>query len=264
MARAAVTDRSSGEARFAGRTAVVTGGAGEIGRAVARRLAAEGARTLIVDIEPDGVAAAVHEVVESGGQARGCIADVTDAVDVAAYARAADEFGGGRIDLFVNNAGIVGPVADIPAFPDEDFDRVMAVNVRGVFLGLKHVLPHVPYGGAVVNTASTAGIIGSPGLVAYIASKHAVVGMTKVAALEQARRGVRVNALCPGPVEGRMMSDIERGKGLAHEETAARIVPMGRYATVEEVASLACVLLSPELGFTTGGVFTADGGQTAA
>jgi NAD(P)-dependent dehydrogenase (short-subunit alcohol dehydrogenase family) len=249
--------------RFEGRTAVVTGAGGEIGRAVALRLARDGARMLAVDVDATRLDATVRAVEEAGGAAEAFVADVTNAGDVAAYAERAADLGSGRIDLFANNAGVEGPVAPIPDYPDEAFDRVIAVNVRGVFLGLKHVLPRMTRGGAIVNTASTAGVIGAAGLVAYIASKHAVVGITRTAALECGGRGIRVNAVCPGPVEGRMMTSLEDGLGGAEARAAFLAgLPLGRYARVEEVAGMIGFLLSDEAGFSTGGTYLLDGGQT--
>ncbi len=248
---------------FAGRTAVVTGAGGEIGTAICLRLAGDGARVLAVDVDAPRLDATVQAVAEAGGEAVAFAADVTNAGDVAAYADRAAELAAGPIDLFANNAGIEGPVAPIHDYPDEGFDRVIAVNVRGVFLGLKHVLPRMARGGAVVTTASTAGVIGAAGLVAYIASKHAVVGITRTAALECGERGIRVNAVCPGPVEGRMMTSLEEGLGgAAAREAFLASLPLGRYARVGEVADMVAFLLSDRAGFSTGGTYLLDGGQT--
>ncbi len=248
--------------RFAGKTAIVTGAGGQIGAATAGRLASEGARVLVVDRDTDGAEATVAAIRAAGGVAECFTADVTDAASVAAYAAAGAELGGGRVELFYNNAGIEGVVAPIEEYPDDDFDRVIAVNVRGVFLGLKHVIPYVPRGGAIVNTASTAGLRGTAGVVAYIASKHAVIGITRTAALELADRGIRVNAVCPGPVEGRMVQSLERGFGATDPRSAPTRLPLGRYGKREEIAAMVAFLLSDESSFSTGGQFVADGGRT--
>ena len=250
--------------RFDGKTAVVTGAGGEIGAASARRLAREDAQVLVVDLDKDRVDEVTDGITRAGGNAHGFVADVTQSASVAAYAEQGALLGNGKIDLFVNNAGIEGPLAPVEDFPEEGFDRVIAVNVRGVFLGLKHVVPYLPRGGAVVNTASTAGLMGAAGLVAYIASKHAVIGITRTVALEVAGRGIRVNAVCPGPVEGRMMASIERNTGIADAHRAfVATIPMARYGAVDEVAAMICFLLSDEAGFSTGAYHVLDGAQTA-
>ncbi|MFN2323932.1 MAG: SDR family NAD(P)-dependent oxidoreductase [Trueperaceae bacterium] len=246
---------------FTGKVAIITGGGGDIGRVTAVTLAEQGAKLFIVDVDGEAVEATVNAVREVGGTAEGMTADVTDPEQVEAYAqKAADTFG--DIDLFFNNAGIEGPAAPITDYPVEAFDKVLSVNVRGVFLGLKFVLPRMKSGGAVVNMASVAGLIGSPGLVGYIASKHAVIGITRTAALEQAARNVRVNAICPAPIQGRMMKSIETNAG-ATEEDFKGTVPMGRYGTPQEVANLTVMLLSDEASFMTGSFYTVDGGTKA-
>jgi NAD(P)-dependent dehydrogenase (short-subunit alcohol dehydrogenase family) len=247
--------------RFEGRTVVVTGAGGQIGRATALRLAREGARVLVVDRDASGVEETVAAV---GDAARGCVADVTDAAAIARYAAEGAELGGGRIDAFFNNAGIEGPVAPIEQYPVEEWDRVFAVNARAVFIGLKEVLPHMGEGGAVVNTASIAGVTGAPGIVGYIAAKHAVVGITRTAALETGARGIRVNAVCPGPIEGRMMGSLEEGWGGDVRDALLRAIPMRRYGTVDEVAGVVTFLLSADAGFVHGTTYVMDGGQTAS
>jgi 3alpha(or 20beta)-hydroxysteroid dehydrogenase len=250
--------------RFEGRTAVVTGAAGQIGAATARRLAGEGAKVLVVDRDADGVAATVAAIEGEGGVARGCVADVTDAQAIARYAAQGAELGGGRIDAFFNNAGVEGPVAPIEEYPVEDFDRVLAINVRGVFLGLKHVLGHMGEGGAIVNTASIAGVLGAPAIVAYVAAKHAVVGITRTAAVETGGRGIRVNAVCPGPIEGRMMGALEEGWGGDVHGALVQGIPLGRYGSPADVAALVAFLLSPEAAHCHGAAYVVDGGQTAS
>jgi NAD(P)-dependent dehydrogenase (short-subunit alcohol dehydrogenase family) len=194
---------------------------------------------------------------------------VTRAADVAAYVQAAlDAFG--RIDCFHNNAGIEGKVAPTAEYDEAMFDAVMGVNVKGVFLGLRHVLPVMikQERGAVVNTASIAGLVGTAGMPAYVASKHAVIGLTKVAAAEVGPQGVRVNAVCPGPIDTRMVQDIARqvspnNPGSVEARYAAGL-PLRRYGTAEEVAHLVLFLCSDLASNITGAQYVVDGGRTAA
>jgi NAD(P)-dependent dehydrogenase (short-subunit alcohol dehydrogenase family) len=247
--------------RFEGRVAVVTGAGGNIGAAVVARLAAEGAAVLAVDID---AAAAAKTAEEAGDGVRPFAADVSRAADVADYAAAASELGDGGIHAFFNNAGIEGPVAPVESYDDDEFDGVMAINVRGVFLGIKHITAYMAAGAAIVNTASVAATKGFAGMSGYTASKHAVLGLTRSAALELAPRGIRVNAISPGPVEGRMMRSLEQGvdpeKG--HDIFVAT-VPLGRYVKPTEIANSVAYLLSEEAAFVTGTAFANDGGQTA-
>ena len=254
--------------RFEGKVAVVTGAAGGIGRAAAARLAAEGARVVAVDLPDSDLDAALRAVAEAGGEAIAVPADVTRPADHERYAAAAvARFGG--IDAFFNNAGIEGAVAPLADYPEDVFDRVMAVNVKGVWLGLRAVFPAMRArgGGAIVNTASTAGLGGTPHLVAYGASKHAVIGITRTAALEFARDGVRVNAICPAPIKTRMMRSIERGGDPDDPESRRAAIaaglPLRRYGEPREVAALAAFLLSDEASFMTGAAYPIDGGAKA-
>jgi NAD(P)-dependent dehydrogenase (short-subunit alcohol dehydrogenase family) len=177
--------------RFEGKVAVITGGGGGIGRATAVRLAGEGARIAAVDVSKPGLAETVAAVERAGGQAIALEADVTRDADVERYVWAAREQLG-RVDAFFNNAGILGETKPITDYSEATFDRVIAINLKGVWLGLKHVgaAMKAQGGGAIVNTASIAGLTGTPGLVAYTASKHAVVGMTRTAAMEFSRHGI--------------------------------------------------------------------------
>ena len=193
---------------FTGKVAVVTGGANGIGRAVSLGFARRGAKVVVVDRDAEAGAAVAAEI---GKAAIFRAADVTRSAEVQAYAQAAlDAFG--AIDCFHNNAGIEGRVAPTAEYDEAAFDAVMGVNVKGVFLGLRHVLPvMIRQGrGAVVNTASIAGLVGTVGMPAYVASKHAVIGLTKVAAGEVGPLGIRVNAICPGPIDTRMVQDIAK------------------------------------------------------
>jgi 3alpha(or 20beta)-hydroxysteroid dehydrogenase len=195
-------------------------------------------------------------------------ADVTRSMDVERYVAAATERFGG-IDGFFNNAGILGAVSPLIEYPEAEFDRVLAVNVKGVWLGMKAVAPVMAArgGGAIVNTASIAGLRGSPNLIAYTASKHAVVGLTRSAAIELVRRGIRVNAVCPAPIETPMARELEQGFGRdnparAHERFSASI-PMRRFGEPDEVAALVVFLLSSEAAYINGGIYTVDGGSMA-
>jgi 3alpha(or 20beta)-hydroxysteroid dehydrogenase len=253
------------------RGVVITGAAGEIGSACCRRLLDAGHRIVAVDVD-EAAGKALVESLDDGDMVSLVTADVTDEAAVADYVAHAMSLLG-AIDGFFNNAGIEGAVAPIPAYPTEVFDRVVAVNLRGVFLGLKHVMAAMAQtgGGAIVNTASVAGLVGSAGLSPYIATKHAVVGITKVAALEGAPIGVRVNAVCPGPVESRMMGSLEAGAMALldlPDQAAAKAgfiqrIPGGRYATADEVAAVVQFLLSPESGYMSGAAIPVDWGFTA-
>jgi 3alpha(or 20beta)-hydroxysteroid dehydrogenase len=186
---------------FSGKNIIVTGATGDLGVAIVQRLISEGANVLAVAGQQSKISRLA--TVSGPGRLETCVADVSDAKQVLAYATRAFALWG-QIDGFVNNAGIQTPVCPIVDFPEEDFDRVMAVNIRGVFLGMKYVLPRMREGGSVVNMSSALGLVGGAGICAYVASKHAIIGLTKTAALEQGARGVRVNACCPGPIAGRM------------------------------------------------------------
>jgi 3alpha(or 20beta)-hydroxysteroid dehydrogenase len=254
--------------RFEGKIVVITGAAGGIGRAAAVRFASEGARIVAVDVAAGGLKDTLGAVERAGGEALAVEADVTRTADVERYVAAAHDRWGG-IDCFFNNAGILGTVRPLVDYPEETFDRVLAVNVKGVWLGLKVVGAAIAArgGGAIVNTASVAGLKGTPGIIAYTASKHAVVGLTRTASLELVRSGVRVNAVCPAPIETPMVHELEAGYGgsntaAARERLTAR-VPMQRFGEPEEVAALVAFLCSPDASYLNGGIYTVDGGMMA-
>jgi NAD(P)-dependent dehydrogenase (short-subunit alcohol dehydrogenase family) len=253
---------------FTGKVALVTGGANGIGRATALAFAKSGAKVVVVDRDRAGGEATAGIIRQQGGAALFVAADVTKSADVQAYVKAAlDTYG--RIDCFHNNAGIEGTWQHTAEYDEAMFDQVIAVNVKGVFLGLRHVLPVMlaQKSGAVVNTASVAGLVATPGMPAYVASKHAVIGLTKTAAGEVARMGVRINAVCPGPVDTRMIHSLEQMIEPTDPASVARryqaAMPTGRYTTVEEIANMVVFLCSDLASNTTGGQFVVDGGRTA-
>lgn len=253
--------------RFQDKVVVVTGAAGGIGLAAVRRFASEGASILAVDLEGSSLDAAAAEAHSFGTEVFTHAADCSLADDVSGYVdRCVREFG--RCDVLFNNAGIEGLIMNLTEYPEEDFDRVISVNLRGVWLGMKYAAPAMfaSGGGSIVNTASTAGLIGARGLSAYVASKHGVVGLTKSAALELVPQGVRVNAVCPSPIETRMMRSLEEGFGgdqaeMIRKDLASRN-PMGRYGEPEEVAALVAFLASDDASYINGGIYTVDGGST--
>jgi NAD(P)-dependent dehydrogenase (short-subunit alcohol dehydrogenase family) len=253
---------------FTGKVALVTGGGNGIGRATSVAFARHGAKVVVVDRDGAGAEATAGIIRQNGGEATAVTADVTRSEDVKAYVKAALTTYG-RIDCFFNNAGIEGRLAPTAEYDEAVFDAVIGVNVKGVFLGLRHVLPEMirQGSGAVVNTASVAGLVATPGMPAYVASKHAVIGLTKTAAGEVARQGIRVNAVCPGPVDTRMIHSVEQqispDNPAAVGERYQAAIPSGRYTTVDEIASMVLFLCSDLAANTTGGQFVVDGGRTA-
>lgn len=245
--------------RLKGKTAVITGGGGNIGLATAQRFLAEGARVLIVDKGDKRVSDALRALASN--DAHGLDADVTEASQSAAYAAEARKLFG-ETDIFFNNAGIAGAVAPIIAHADEAFDQTIAVNVRGVFLGLKHMLPVLRDGGSIICTSSVAGLRGSAGMAGYVASKHAVVGLMRVAAIEAAARKIRVNTIHPGPVDGDMIQELERGMApndpaAAHQLISQRM-RLGRYIERSEIADLVTFLASDESRMISGATMVID------
>jgi len=254
--------------RLDGRVAVVTGAAGVIGSATMRLLAERGAKIVAVDRRAADLEAVTKELPASA-QALAVTANVSDEDEVKEYVRAAiAEFG--TIDVFYNNAGVEGQVKAITDYPLEEFRRVLDVNVVGVFLGIKHVLPIMrkQNRGSIINTASIAGLIGSPHIAVYSASKHAVVGLTKSVAWECTGSGVRVNCVCPGMIDSRMLSAIIQGRAAGNEppptEKIVERIPARRLGQASEVASIVAFLASDEASYVSGSAYTVDGGRTAA
>ena len=259
-------------ARLEGKVAVITGATGGIGSTAAKIFADEGAKVALVDLNE----AALQEEVGSIGEDRASytVADVTQPDQTEAYVDAAVNRWGG-VDVLLANAGIEGTLSPITDYPIDVFDRVMAVNVRGVWLGIKYVVPVMRGrgGGSIVITSSTAGIGGSPEMSAYNTSKHAVIGLMRCAALESAPDGIRVNTVNPAPIETRMMRSIEEMRVAAMDDSRVTVevtkqavadrIPLERYGDPAEVARLMLFLASDESSYCTGGVYMVDGGRSA-
>lgn len=253
--------------RLEDKIALITGGAAGIGLETARLFLSEGARVALVDLDKDDLTKAA-ESLGGGGDILTIVADVSSVKDSARYVReTVARFG--RIDVFFNNAGIEGKVAPLTEQKIEDFDRVMAVNVRGAFLGLQHVLPVMmgQKAGSIINMSSIAGLKGSPNVAPYITAKHAVVGLTKAAAIEAAVANVRVNSVHPSPVNTRMMRSLEEGFQPGHAaavmEQLRATIPLGRYGESEDIAKLVLFLASDDSAFITGAQYLVDGGMAA-
>jgi NAD(P)-dependent dehydrogenase (short-subunit alcohol dehydrogenase family) len=241
--------------------ALVTGGGGGIGRAIATRLARDGFDVAVVDLDSALGTETAGLVEQAGRKALFIRADVSDSAEVAAFVdRTEAELG--PISAFANNAGIEGVIAPIFDYPDDVFDSLLAVNARGVFLGLKHVLRRMRTrgAGAVVNTASTSAIRGRAGLAGYVATKHAVLGLTRVAALDMAGTHIRVNAVLPGPIETRMIHALDEQAQAAGG--AIKRAGASHYGRPEDVAAVVAFLLSNQAAHVNGAAWTVDAGSS--
>ncbi len=246
---------------FGGRVAVVTGAASGIGAAIARALAAHGAKVLVADLDLAGAEDVAGAIKASGGSAQAHEVNVADALEVEAMVDTAKAAYGG-LHLAVNNAGIGGPAAATGEYPLDGWRKVIDTNLNGVFYGMRYELPAIVAsgGGAIVNMASILGTVGFATASAYVAAKHGVVGLTKVAAIEYAKHGVRINSIGPGFIDTPLLAKHLDEAAL----TAIRgLHPVGRLGTSEEVAALTEFLLSDEASFITGSYHLVDGGYVA-
>ena len=249
---------------FEGQVALVTGASSGMGLATARAFASHGAGVTLADINENALLAATDELTAAGHEALGVVCDVSDEDQVAALVeRTVATFG--RLDMAFNNAGIMIPPSDAADEPADNFDRVNAINLRGVWACLKHELRQMREqgSGAIVNCSSLGGLVGLPGRASYHASKHGVLGLTKSAALEYASRGVRINAVCPGTIDTPMVADMV-ARGELDMAEAVRNQPIGRLGTADEIAAAVLWLCSPGAGFVVGVALAVDGGYTAA
>lgn len=250
---------------FKGKVIMITGAAGDIGKEIARLFQQKGAKLILIDLDKDDLEQTALELnlqdfliypanVTNEKEIEGCVHNIMDTY--------------GRIDVLINNAGIEGKYKGMIETLADDFVKVMNVNVMGVFYGLKHVMNvMINQGfGNIVNMSSIAGLRGSPGLASYSASKHAVIGLTKTAAMESAEHGIRVNAVCPAPVNTRMMGEIDAIKDpkdpLKARESYEGSIPLGRYAEPYEIAELILFLSSEKSSYITGGCYRIDGGSS--
>ncbi|ELZ05695.1 SDR family NAD(P)-dependent oxidoreductase [Natrialba asiatica] len=253
---------------FSGKTAVVTGAGSGIGRASAERFAAEGANVVIADIAKETGRETVEVIEDAGGDATFVTVDVSDFQSIERMVEVAvDTYG--SLDFAHNNAGILTGFNEVADTEEDQWDNLLGINLKGVWACMKAELPIMEEqgGGAIVNTASESGLVGMGGLASYSASKHGVVGLTKSAALEYATRGVRVNAIAPGPTKTNIQRNSPRGENdptsMPFDTSAMTDVPMGRVAEPEEMAGAVAFLCSADASFITGQTLPVDGGQAA-
>jgi NAD(P)-dependent dehydrogenase (short-subunit alcohol dehydrogenase family) len=246
--------------KFTGKTGLVTGAASGIGRAVAERLAAEGAQLVVVDLSREGVEETAALIRAAGGEVKSVIADVADPAMVkSAVDFAESEYG--RLDLAFNNAGITGPSGLLADIDIEGYQRTINVNLNAVFYGMYYEIPAMlrAGGGAIVNTSSILGLVGTPTAVPYVTAKHGVTGMTKAAAVGYAEQGIRINSVHPGYIDTPLLKNL----GDAKRSALISLHPQGRLGTDKEVAAAVIWLLSDEASFANGTQMVVDGGYTA-
>lgn len=244
------------------KVAIITGGSGEIGKATAKLFLENGAKVMLVGRTENKLKKFTSTYRDDN--ITYCVADVTKPEDTKKYVEATlSKFK--KIDVFFNNAGIEGVVRPLPDYPEKEFDKVIDTNLKGVWLGCKYVLPKMENGGSIILTSSVAGLKGFEGLCAYVASKHAVIGIMRVAALESAKRQIRVNTIHPGPVNNRMMRSLEEqispGNAIEVQKGFENEIPFMRYAESEEIAQSVLFLASDASKYITGAMHVVDGGM---
>jgi NAD(P)-dependent dehydrogenase (short-subunit alcohol dehydrogenase family) len=256
--------------QLTGKVVLITGAAGEIGTATAKLMASRGANLVLTDLKLESLQALKTELEAGGTKVLTLAHDVSLEADwMRVIENIKTHFG--SLHALVNNAGIGGAPASIPNYPLESFQQVMNVNVTGVFLGMKHVIPlmlqSTPVAASIVNISSVAGVIGSPGMIAYNASKHAVIGLTRGGAAEWSRKGIRVNSVNPGPLDSSMMrgydESLKPGSGESVRSNLEHIIPLRRYGKPTEIAEVIAFLASDAASLVTGAVYLADGGLSA-
>jgi NAD(P)-dependent dehydrogenase (short-subunit alcohol dehydrogenase family) len=248
-----------------GKVCIVTGAAGSLGLATAELFLREGANVTLVDRDASALNVAAERLDAHAGHLMVQAADVADAAATSAFVEATLARWGG-LDVLFCNAGVSGAICPVVDYPEDVFDRVMAVNVRGPFLGCKYALPKMRDGGSIVITSSVVGTTSDPGIAAYATSKHAVIGLMRTVAKEAAPRGIRVNVVAPGPIENDFQRNVEAGLSRAIGRDAGQfldgLIPLGRHGRAEEIGRLVLYLASGQSSFSTGAVFMADGGMS--
>ncbi len=249
-----------------GKVCIITGGAGSLGLESAKLMLKEGSKIMLVDNRQDVLTGALSELGGDTDLVSSVVADVSDSGDTQNYiGQTVKKWG--KVDVLFSNAGVSGVIKPVTEFPEDVFDNVMAVNVRSSFLACKYCLPQMNDGGSIIITSSIVGTTSNGGIIAYATSKHALIGLMRTVAKEVASRNIRVNVVCPGPIDNSFQADVEVGlstvMGANATEVLDGIIPLGRHAQAVEVARMVLFLASDQSSFSTGSIFFADGGLNA-